>query len=656
MKADINKRKKVFKFLGIDKSYVNSLCPIENSKDFVFEEDFKNKFTTLQDLDNLIEEKYYWEYMGDVPFQMIYPFLSQFEFHDKDDFFDCVTKLKKHVKKNDAKELKKIMASIKREHSLKAENFEKDKVFVSQVKELRGAYKDKKVISFLREVFNDEKYKDSLVNPSVYIGQEKISQIFMLWLFLRKEFKYLNIVEILKKGNVETFIVEKIKERLNIEGFGQRAKKKFFNEIYDIYVTKGFLFHGTNESYLNNIKKFGLTGCNLKLNSKELIEIDNIMRAHDIEMSFEGKIKEITHIKYYTTLNIKSGVYYATQSPEFLSRFCGNGYALKGLDFDNNAFWRRDFKSCLKNVETVCDRAGIIGGERQIVVKNFKSIWKTNVKKNKVTPIILLIPKKAVGLDRVNAKRLKEFDISHMSYNEIFFQIINLQGNFVRRFSNIPKNSFEYVKLPCTPKLIKTKTNVPREKYCEIDSEKMAIDGIINIKETFSNAKTIFINLSKNELILIFGKNKNIISLDRLKKLVYFNKPLDILLAERGIALSEKFSVFLKKLREQISIKTIQEVNLKIAKNKINEGLKCLNNDYQHAFLCYAQAVFCLSSNVAMKRIGKHFAEINEGFSFKIECREVDDGYWGIDAVRNNKIDLEKLKNNLKRIKNLLLD
>ena len=91
MKADINKRKKVFKFLGIDKSYVNSLCPIENSKDFVFEEDFKNKFTTLQDLDNLIEEKYYWEYMGDVPFQMIYPFLSQFEFHDKDDFFDFTT-------------------------------------------------------------------------------------------------------------------------------------------------------------------------------------------------------------------------------------------------------------------------------------------------------------------------------------------------------------------------------------------------------------------------------------------------------------------------------------------------------------------------------------------------------------------------------------
>lgn len=651
---NIRKRKRIFKLLGIDESYLDSLKFVANSKDFNFDEEFDDKFTTLHDLDNLIEEKYYWTYIYDVPFQMVYPFLSQFEFLNRADFIECVIKLKKHVRECDVEELEKDILTIKRTHSSIAKKFNKDKQLAAELKELEKCYKNKKVVDYLKQTFNDEKFKYEFQNPSVYIGQEKIGQIFMLWLFLREEFRKLNIVEILKNENVESFIIEKIKERLKITGSGQKAKQKFFKEIIDTHITNGFLFHGTNESYIKNIKKFGLTGCNLKFNSKELLEIDEIMKSHNIEMTFEGKTNEITHIKYYATLNVHSAIYYATQSPEFLSRFCGNGYTLKGLDFDCNAFWRRDFKSCLKNVETICDKNFILGKEKQNVIKGFKSIWTSNVKKNHVTPIIVLIPKKVVGLDKINLDELKNVNISKMSYSEIFSYVLNMRGNFVRRFSNIPRNSFQYMKLPCTPKLIKTKTNVPKEKYVTVDGEKIKIDGIIKIKDEFRGGKIVFVKMSGNELLSIYDKQKRRVSFEDLNKVFYMDKSLELLLAERGFALSDKCSDMLKQLRKKISIKDMQKVNKELAKTKIEEGLKHINDDYHYSLKCYAQAVFCISNNIAMQRTGKCIADINEGYLFKIENCEVDDGYWGIDSTRNNQIDKVKLKENLERINKML--
>ena len=139
---------------------------------------------------------------------------------------------------------------------------------------------------------------------------------------------------------------------------------------------------------------------------------------------------------YYLSDNAYSGIYYAYQSPEYLSRFCANGHFLNENCYERFAYFRRDKDSCLKNLKNFCKNNDFSDLETEKVLNCFEILWKQNVHKDEHF-YLFLIPRKLVDRTEENITQYLRNNIKNMTKRQII--------NFMLRSRYIHDKTFTEV-------------------------------------------------------------------------------------------------------------------------------------------------------------------------------------------------------------------
>lgn len=238
-----------------------------------------------------------------------------------------------------------------------------------------------------------ERLKNNSSCDNLYACFDLQAKLILLQIFAGD--KKVNIDDVDLEGFDNHFeeIVVNLIEKL----YSPKNKKEFFNIVTKNYFTNGYMYHGTSSKHYKNIFKNGLNGKQNFKNVSMLKEVNEIFSNHKKYKCFEGKINVLESDCYYVSDRVYGSIYYAYQSPEYLSRFCANGYVTRGNEFDTFAYFRRDKKACYQNLKTFCKKYEFSLIEKNKTLSCFKKIWKENVVKNE-SFYLCLIPRKL--LDR----------------------------------------------------------------------------------------------------------------------------------------------------------------------------------------------------------------------------------------------------------------
>lgn len=160
--------------------------------------------------------------------------------------------------------------------------------------------------------------------------------------------------------------------------------ENLFNEILG---DKQYVFHGTTSLQEENIKN--MQNC-VKFVKPYLETINEIYENHGIFLAFQGGIKDFNANNFWATPSVSSACFYALQSPEFFARFASRSdyYKTDIFKYDRIAYYRKDYKSCVKNLLTEMKEFSFSKNEKHIVLINFKKMW-DNIVKPDMQSIIL---------------------------------------------------------------------------------------------------------------------------------------------------------------------------------------------------------------------------------------------------------------------------
>lgn len=642
----MDKINKIFKLLGINKSYYPCFRKEDYKTEF-FEGLPDGQLCPIRDIDKFLVRTSA-VYRTNFLFQMIYSFLSQFVFENKKDLKDCENRLKNAILCENIKGVKQAIQYIRNNHKLVCDVLHKCDVD-EDIEALNSYFLDTKLCKYLDEVLNDEGICSNAIVPSGLPVFGLLASVMLCWLFLRKDIAKIDFEELINRDVYEV-ITNYIVDKLELNQATLENKSKFLDFCYDRYFTNGFIFHGTNDFYLNNILKNGIDSNKIDYDYKLILRQNKIMEQYGIEGCFEGKVSELKYIQCYMTTKTAPMTYYSVQSPEWLSRFCSNGKSMQDCKFDRWAFYRRDYDSCRENVEKLCRNYCFSREDKTKTLKNFKALWNQTLSNKPMNPVVVLVDRKNVGKDSSENYLDVKNNLMNLNYVEILKNLVNKEKSFIRIYSRIPKNLLHIVKFPKVNSMLRIKTNASEEKWVERDGIKIKTDGVLRL--TFAENKTYYyLNLvdeSENNKI---DKNIIHISRDGNYKAKVEDFPLDILICEFAVPVTKAFNSVLNQLKSAFKKEELVDWNLKFGSDLVEKGLNLLEKDIWESYKIYCKLVFALSAVFTIKNYDKLPNEIDPHRLHSVINRELDKNHWAIEVNRNKIIDKEQLKQNFLRIK-----
>ena len=155
-----------------------------------------------------------------------------------------------------------------------------------------------------------------------------------------------------------------------------------------------FYYHAFNGGNLDGIIKNGINPAVTKEYQIEINEINHIFEKHGVTMSFGWqKINSENKVSYSKTAAVS--YYYGTNSPEWFSQFCGNGFHFMGTPgIDKNAYKNSNYNSAKKNIELICKKLNFSKEETEKTMAFFEKYWKKYANKQ---PMIAVIPQEELS-------------------------------------------------------------------------------------------------------------------------------------------------------------------------------------------------------------------------------------------------------------------
>lgn len=589
------------KYLMITDKYKLSVLDKEIIKwqlniDINFQDIFKNLkdkagFTIQNYIDNFIYTQIKDIYKSNYFFQYSIYLLSKYKFDDKADFIDSLEKIYKALKELDINKLDKITCEL----TNKTIKFISDQEKIEQEKlanKINNFFKNPKVLNFITNKFNDKNITRQLFNDNYFNGQSYESRFLKALILLQGD---IDIDELLNSINnsddIINYVLSKLKIKLCIENDTETEKIKLLDYIYNTYIKEGYFFHGTTSKEIEKIKKYGLTPQNFYFDNKLIQETNDIFEKHRLYKAFEGKSGEMKTFNFYVTDSTDCGIYYANQSPEYLSRFCANGHHMQDLYvYDREAFFRRDFASCYSNVSKFINENNFTDNEKNTVLTNFQKLWNQAVVDN-MNPVIFIGKRKIIGRDDTIKYNIVKQNINNYSLEQILKFMLKPDNIHDKRFSPVDSDYLSIIKLPNLYKFykIKSEDKTKEKRYILCDNKKIYPDLIINaifgkqIAFKISDDKTmhkkgsvIFIPNDVNKLKIKINDN-------------FYIQNIDMLIAESATGITEEGKQLIKQLRN------IYPVN-EITGSYYKEFCK-LYNEYDHSI----EQLFCMIDNYYIK-------------------------------------------------------
>ena len=268
------------------------------------------------------------------------------------------------------------------------------------------------------------------------------------------------LIEIYK--DVEKYICKKLCLKLKINNIENHKKKieKYLNEILG---NKQVLFHGTTSAmetkFLNNHDNnyLVLQPCRI---------IDDIYRKHNIYKAFESGIQDFENKSFWVTTNPFSASFYSLQSPEYFARFASRSdyYKQDIFNYDRIAYYRKDFKFCLKNIKREIKEFNFNNQEKKIVLKNFTKMWEKIVCKDL---------KNLIFYKEIETKNIHHFDKNDKVFDLVlkYFTKVHFKYDF-----NDFKINLRKIILPDVKKYLKRHYPIINKKFVILNNKKFVPD------------------------------------------------------------------------------------------------------------------------------------------------------------------------------------
>ena len=537
----------------------------------------KTPLIPCRDLDNYIVKSGWKDYKQDIFFQYCYVILSKYQYQSKRQYVNYFCELYNALYELNVEKIKKIIEQL--EHEI-VNIFEIDEEQIMITKLLQTIFEKEEIINLIAQKLNDKEKFCYVFRSCLEDVEEMLQDIIFAVILLKSSCNVEKLIEIIEhKEDMEQYIIQQICKNLQIENVEDKEeKKKFLNYIYKQLVVEGYYFHGTNALYKENILEKGLSSNEIPLMIKEIKEINDIFEKYHLYMNFEGKIRELKLHQYYVTDVIRPAVMYAFQSPEYLSRFCSNGYHMEDTKrFDREAFWRRDYKVCKQNLEELLKEYQFVKEDMEIVLTNFDRLWEANVKTD-TFPALFIGKKKNIGRDSSDKYTMICNEIENYSIKDML--LLFKAGDNIRdkRLSDINKESLSCVVLPNVNQMYQLKSldKWSTTQYVTYKNQKYEPDIVIQKSPLRLKAIILKDGIEKTQKLderIFMLSSKDVVV--KLKE--YYTINLDILIAEAGEALTKRGKKYIRQKRQEFSVEQVIEYNKKLIENSIEYWKKNKN-------------------------------------------------------------------------------
>ena len=563
-------------------------------------------YITIQNCVNkYIRENIMSEYGKNYFFQYSIFILSDYYYKNKYQFLSALENVYECLKNVNIKKLDEIIAYLKKNNNIIINIKEKKEIEEFCVK-VNKFFKNNKVMDFIIRNFNNTELINYLDCDNYFIGQSFETNFLKALILLKGNIDVDDILKNIKYSNdILLYCLGKLKENLNITDETKENKIKFLNYINDVYVKNGYFFHGTTSKSINYIKNNDLSSQYTDKCEKYVRMINKIFEKHNIYRAFEGKINELKTFNFYVTDDPFSAIYYANQSPEYLSRFCANGGNMcDTLIYDINAFWRRDYVTCKKNINKFMKINNFSEYEISIVNKYFDRLWKRNVTNNQF-PILFIGKRKYINMDYTLKFKNVEKNLDKFSFKQILDYMLTPDNIHDKQLSKISYEYLSIIELPNIYQFYDIK-GVINKRFLIYNDEKIVPDIIV----LAPFQKKIYIKITDKDNIL-FDKNVIFISgnIELLNKSIkdnFYHQNIDILISDSAIGLTMDGIKLIEKIRQIYSV----EYLINYYRDKINQMIENTISDVGELFRLvdnYYIKYRC------MKKYNEYYANISAG-------------------------------------------
>lgn len=641
------------KYVQMARKY--SLCILEEEviepefqKNIDFNDLFNNMtekkgFTVQNHVNRYIIENIKDEYKNNYFFQYCIFLLSDYYYENKKQFTSCLEKAYKCLKNTDTLKLDEIMNYLKCNNKTIPNINEKKQTeeFCYKVNQFFSNYK---ILNFIADKFNNIDLLDNLECDNYFFGQSYETNFLKALILLNGN---IDIKDMLKKINssndILLYCLEKIKCKLKIKIETEKNKVKLLNYINKVYIKNGYFFHGTTSQSIVYIKKNDLTSQFNNKSKQYIVNVNKIFEQHNIYRMFEGKINELKTFNFYVTDDPFSAIYYANQSPEFLSRFCANGGNMLDTSvYDRNAFWRRDYDSCKRNINTFMNKNNFSRDEISIVNECFHKLWQLNVS-NKQYPILFIGKRKHINRNYTLKYEIIRQNINNYSFEEILDFMLVPDNIHDKQLSKIGYEFLSLIKLPNIYQLYKIKGVSTNQKFLIYNNTKIFPDIIISAPFQ----KKLFIKITDKDEIEYY---KNIVfipnNIDLLNQTIndnFYFQNIDILLTDSGIGLTSNGIELIIKLQKKYSIEYLVE----FYKHKINHLLNRKIDKVDELFILVDNYYI---RHITMKKYDNYYVNISSD-KIDIEHFKVDDYNYMYKYKQTKLIQTESINKIISSVK-----
>ena len=579
-------------------------------------------------IENSLEDIYKENYL----FQISYLLLSDYIFNSKEIFIKTIEDVYTNLLTSNYQNIDIILGKLPK---INTNTNNLDPI----ISKINNFLSDPNIINHYNLLLNNDKELNNL-NHSNYLCAQKFLYQVILMLLVNQGNIDINDFNKHIQDDIIKYSINQIKKQNNIT-----SKEEFLNYMNNYYLN-GYFFHGTNTNCLDNISHYGLNGNPSFTYAKQINKINKIFEHYHVYKVFEGKAEENDCLNYYVTDSLESAIYYANQSPEYLSRFCSNGYHFNSQDYDTNAFFRRDFQACSNNLNKYCKTLSISKKDKSSIIKAFNQIWKNEVKENQ-RPIIF-IGNINIFNERTNEKYHQcKKNISNMKDIDIYKLFTTPENVHNKRLTKILSSELKIINLPNVYQLFKVKPNFNSPQYIYHNSKKIypdiMIDKVYFILKNIQAPNKITDNIYEipEDITLWNTKIKN----------DYFIQELQYLLCGNTICLNEKSQRLINKLKENITIKNILNYYTNLIHQYLIQYKKC-NEEPRKSQIFYLLNDNLFYNFYIIRKTNKLPLNVNKGYQVNLKY-DYDISNYGYRSKEEQKVNFritDKIINKMEEI------
>ena len=578
------------------------------------------------------------QYDNNIIFQYCYKLLSNYQFKDKEQLINGFSNIHTLLLNNRYKEINNILNSFTK---IQKDNDELNII----LEKVNKFINNPQYIDYINVMLNSKTNIGNLEYSNVNETQNAISSTLKMLFVHRGNVDISEFLSNIKTMPINNYSINLLKQKY------QNSKQDFFNHMLNYYNNRYF-YHGTNSKWLNQCKKMGLNGIRNSDYQQEITKVTNLFESYGVYKVFEGKNKGLRGFQYYITDSIDAAVYYAHQSPEYFSRFCANGYCMKLLDeCDYEAFWRRDYKDCLNNVQKLCKSLKMKKNDTMTVIKLFNILWKKEVKKNQ-HPIIFVGKMNDIYQNNYNFNEMKQ-NIDDYCFEAIYDIFTTPSQIHNKRFATISDEHLSVLHIPNLYKLYQLRiSNFFGEQYIIYNKIKYYPDIIIT-NEYHKNLYFILKNIDKiqkiSDTIYYIPNEYEKLNTDINNK--FYVQNLRYLILTNGKAITEDGKKLIK--RSNIEFNQIYAYYQILTNKLVNEYYNSAQmEDKIRLYHIIANNIFY--NLFIMNKTSKLPILADCGYKSKLHYDYDTDNYWYKCQVENN-VSIRMLDTIMENIKNILI-